>query len=222
MAASLNGQTVTTSHLPGLRITQATYNPDERKLSVELRCESESPITAWAVAFTSRSMGNKDRTGSQSSDYLVQLSYNDHRPATSTGVCYQGQTRLLNFGIDPLPGAIDLRVTAVVYADNTTSGEEEALGQLQQMRRQELARIRSWLDVLETLRSSDDIPAAAQLQRRQKLRESARSVTAEMEAKSLEQMLRAFDRGVDPAAALDDQLGVIRKQETVYLSALGL
>ena len=157
-------QTTSSTGLAGMNVTNISLDKEQHRLSFDIACDSQQPVTAWAIRVEKTSELGPPTTAEIIEDYVIQLAHNDSVPTRNPkrGVCYPGQSRpysipLSSHGPKGLLLEVHVRVVAVVGSDRTFYGLVEYRDEIQAGRSAKRDRLTAWLQDLERVASASDV-----------------------------------------------------------------
>ena len=161
-ASSAITQTTSSTGLAGMKVTNISLDKEQHRLSFDIACDSQQPVTAWAIRVEKTYELGPPTTAEIIEDYVIQLAHSVPTRNPKRGVCYPGQSRpyslLLNMdGPKGLLLGVHVRVVAVVGFDRTFHGLNEYRDEIQAGRSAKRDQLTAWLQDLERVASASDV-----------------------------------------------------------------
>jgi hypothetical protein len=207
-AVLLAASAVSAAEMP-LKVSDLVTGPPTH---VRVSNTSTQPITAWALAATSRSAnGTTHREVYTTDGYLSEVTHGLPGAEARLERLMPGESRQLP--LDPLPAGSTVEAIAVILDDGTAMGDQELLGQIFAKRVKERDALKSVVDafkeVLPAKRGAEAI--AALKQRFTALAQQSDAVPSRAALDAVQQFERqAAAADVDPA--LQNYAGFVQKQ----------
>jgi hypothetical protein len=133
---------------------------------VEIRNTGTQPVNAWAFAISAPNPGGGIRRTFHSADvYLSEVTAGLQGAAPHLTILQPGASRLVP--VDPFPPGASVQVIAVVFEDNTASGDDQTITEIFRKRAVERDQIKQVVDIFNaSLLPEKGVAALQDLRRR--------------------------------------------------------